>query len=152
MPCLLGPGTCTCCRRALCRPRQTRRRQPRRRPRRRRRKQGRRRKGTATKDGDPSPSPRPSRLLPSILPADTLSLARCDLEAADATTLQLVEGHGGGSGEQSARGMLPAAAAAALGLVLGSRPGRCVRLRAPGAEESCEWAIVIRESISLLKQ
>lgn len=102
------------------------------------------------------PPPRPSRLLPSILPADTLALARCDLEAADATTLQLVEGHGGGGGGEhhsgGARGMLPAAAAAALGLVLGARPGRCVRLRAPGAEESCEWAIVIRESISLLRK
>ena len=109
---------------------------------------------TATTKTSSSP-PRPSRLLPSILPADTLALARCDLEAADATTLQLVEGHGGGGGgssEQGARGMLPAAAAAALGLILGARPGRCVRLRAPGAEESCEWAIVIRESISLLKR
>lgn len=118
---------------------------------------------TAATQREPSPSsscpPRPSRLLPSVLPADTLALARCDLEAADATTLQLVEGHGGGGGSVGgehpgggARGMLPAAAAAALGLVLGARPGRCVRLRAPGAEESCEWAIVIRESISLLKK
>ena len=109
-------------------------------------------KAAAAKDGAPPPPPRPSRLLPSVLPADTLALARCDLEAADATTLQLVEGHGGGGGGEQAKGMLPAAAAAALGLVLGARPGRCVRLRAPGAEESCEWAIVIRESISLLKQ
>ena len=99
----------------------------------------------ATNAKGKSSPPRPSsRLLPSasLLPADTLALARCDLEAADATTLQLVEAHSGASlGGGGGGGM--------LSLVFGARPGRCVVLRGDAA---CEWAIVIRESISLLKK